>query len=395
MNHSVEGVRARSIAGAYLGWVLDGYDALLVVPIMPLLGRLFFPGPYSLLGGLSTLVATLVGRPLGAAVMGYVGDRFGRRVGLLATVTGYSFSALGLALMPTYASMGAAAPASFLSLRFLQGAFLGGEFGPGTAMIMEWSKWRSEFASAFTQSGYPIGVIMATLVNAGFASMMGPSFYAVGWRIYLATGAVAALITLIVRSRLAESPKWSPPRVNPLTALFKSGGALVWGILFTGGLLTVYYSTYLVYPDLLAFLGRASEIPGLTLAATVAATAAVLLAGSLAAGVGSKPLIVGSLVAAVVLAPYSLLINPSPVSLVALAFVENFPMGLVPHVLINEFGQHYRASALGVSYNWGLLIGGWAPMLVGLASPLGLGMLMGMAGGAALAVAGLVALTRR
>lgn len=144
--------------------------------------------------------------------------------------------------------------------------------------------------------------------------MGGPSFYAVGgWRIYLATGAVAALITLIVRSRLAESPKWSPPRVNPLTALFKSGGgALVWGgILFTGGLLTVYYSTYLVYPDLLAFLGRASEIPGLTLAATVAATAAVLLAGSLAAGVGSKPLIVGSLVAAVVLAPYSLLINPA------------------------------------------------------------------------------------
>lgn len=73
-------------------------------------------------------------------------------------------------------------------------------------------------------------------------------------------------------------------------------------------------------------------------------------------------------------------------------------MGLVPHVLINEFGQHYRASALGVSYNWGgLLIGGGGAMLVGLASPLGLGMLMGgmAGGGAALAVAGLVALTRR
>lgn len=78
---------------------MDGYDALLVTPIMPLLGELFFPGPYSLLGGLSTLVATLIGRPLGSVIMGYVGDRFGRRVGLLITVLGYSLSALVIALL--------------------------------------------------------------------------------------------------------------------------------------------------------------------------------------------------------------------------------------------------------------------------------------------------------
>ncbi len=96
---SLESIRRRAIISAYLGWVMDGYDALLVTPIMPLLGELFFPGPYSLLGGLSTLVATLIGRPLGSVIMGYVGDRFGRRVGLLITVLGYSLSALVIALL--------------------------------------------------------------------------------------------------------------------------------------------------------------------------------------------------------------------------------------------------------------------------------------------------------
>ncbi|WP_243665663.1 MFS transporter [Vulcanisaeta sp. JCM 16159] len=140
---------------------MDGYDALLVTPIMPLLGELFFPGPYSLLGGLSTLVATLIGRPLGSVIMGYVGDRFGRRIGLITTVLGYSLSALGIALLPTYMVIGALAPITLLTLRFIQGIFLGGEWGPGTSMIMEWSKWRREVTSAFVQSGYPIGVVIA------------------------------------------------------------------------------------------------------------------------------------------------------------------------------------------------------------------------------------------
>ncbi|WP_243679828.1 hypothetical protein [Vulcanisaeta souniana] len=112
---SIEVIRRRAIISAYLGWIMDGYDALLVTPIMPLLGELFFPGPYSLLGGLSTLVATLVGRPpLGSITMGYVGgDAFGRRIGLLVTVLGYSLSALAIALLPTYAVAGVMAPLAY------------------------------------------------------------------------------------------------------------------------------------------------------------------------------------------------------------------------------------------------------------------------------------------
>ncbi len=254
---------------------------------MPLLGPLFFPGQYSNLGGLSTLVATLVMRPLGSVVMGYVGDRAGRRVGLMATTLGYSLSALAIALMPPYVSIGAAAPAAVLALRAIQGVFLGGEWGPGTSMIMEWSRWRGEISSAFAQTGYPLGALAASLVYSAMSASMGPAFSDFGWRIYMATGALAAA---------------------------------------------------------LAF------------------------------------------------APYALMLNPSAASLVVLAFLENFAMGLVPYLLARRFGVEQRATGLGVAYNWGLLIGGWAPLLVGLFGSMPVGMVAVMAAGVAVAAAGAISL---
>ncbi|WP_069806733.1 MFS transporter [Vulcanisaeta thermophila] len=389
-----ESLRRRAILSSYLGWVLDGYDALLITPIMPLLGDLFFPGPYSFLGGLSTLVATLIGRPLGSVAMGYVGDKLGRRIGLLITVLGYSLAALAMAVMPTYNEVGIIAPLSLLTLRFIQGIFLGGEWGPGTAMIMEWSKWRSEWASAFVQSGYPIGVVMATLVYTGFTSFINqPAFSKVWWRVYIATGIVAAVIAFLIRSRLMESPLWRKPRGNPLTLLFKlRGRSLGMGIMFTGGLLTIYYSTYLIYSELLAYIGKPWLIPSVMLAATVAAVAAVLLAGPLSFVINYKWVVVITLALSLAFAPYALMINPSFTSLVALAFIENFAMGLVPHALVSKFEPEYRASGLGIAYNWGLLIGGWAPMLVGLIRPMNLGMLVMMVVGVLLAVAGILLL---
>ena len=393
---SIESVRLRAIISAYLGWVMDGYDALLVTPIMPLLGELFFPGPYALLGGLSTLVATLIGRPLGSVVMGYVGDRFGRRVGLLTTVLGYSLSALVIALLPTYAVIGVLAPLTLLALRFLQGVFLGGEWGPGTAMIMEWSKWRGELTSAFVQSGYPIGVIIATIVNVLFLTYMGPAnFNAYGWRIYMGTGAIVAVLAFVIRSRLVESPLWSRPRSNPLKLLFKRGGTqLGFGVLFTGGLLTIYYSTYLIYSDFLKAIGEAAIIPVVMLISTIAAVAAVLLAGPLALAINYRWFIIGTLIVSLAYAPIALMLSPNLTNLVVLAFIENFAMGLVPYVLISKFDIQYRASGLGVSYNWGLLIGGWAPMVVGLISPMGLGMVLMMSVGVVLAIIGLILLSR-
>ena len=394
---SMEEFRRKAIIGAYLGWVMDGYDALLVTPILPLLGELFFPGPYALLGGLSTLTATLIGRPLGSVLMGYVGDKFGRRVGLLMTVLGYSLSALIIAVLPTYAVIGVLAPFALLTLRFVQGIFLGGEWGPGTAMIMEWSKWRREITSAFIQAGYPMGVLLATIVNILFLKYMGPGpFNAYGWRIYMGTGAIVSAIAFILRNRLVESPLWSRPRSNPLSLLFRYNGLkLGLGMVFTGGVLTIFYSTQLIYAEFLKVIGEARLIPSVLFFATIAAIIGVLLAGPLMLVINYRWVGIGSLLIALAYAPIALLISPTPINLVTLVFLENFVAGLIPYVLIDKFDVHYRASGLGIAYNWGLLvIGGWAPLIVGLIKPMGLGMLTMMAVGVALAITGLVLLSR-
>lgn len=71
-------------------------------------------------------------------------------------------------------------------------------------MIMEWSRWRREVTSAFVQSGYPIGVVIATMVNVMFLTYMGGPipFNSYGWRIYMGTGAVVAVLAFIIRSSL-------------------------------------------------------------------------------------------------------------------------------------------------------------------------------------------------
>jgi hypothetical protein len=385
--------RSIAIASAYLGWVMDGYDALLVAPILPLLGSVFFPGPYSYLGGLSTLVATLVMRPLGSVVMGYVGDWAGRRVGLMATTLGYSLSGLAIALMPPYESAGAAAPIAVLALRALQGVFLGGEWGPGTSMIMEWSGWRGEISSAFAQTGYPLGALAASLVYSAMSASMGSAFAAFGWRIYIATGALAAILAFMLRRRSVESPLWRRPRRNPLAALFlESSADLAKAIAMTTGLFLIYYSTYLIYSQYLKYVGLAELTPLVMTASTAAAVISVFLGGVLALVAGYRAVFVGSLVAALAFAPYALMFNPSAGSLVALAFLENFAMGLVPLVLVRRFGVEKRATGLGVAYNWGLLIGGWAPLLVGIFGSMTVGMVSVMAVGVVMAIAGLLAL---
>lgn len=387
--------RLIAVLSAYLGWVMDGYDALLVTPIIPLLGSVFFPGPYSYLGGLSTLVATLVMRPLGSVVMGYIGDRAGRRVGLLATTLGYSLSSLLIAVMPPYDAVGVVAPIAVLALRSVQGIFLGGEWGPGTAMIMEWSGWRGELASAFAQTGYPLGALLANIVYAVMSTSMGLDFSELGWRIYVATGALAALLAFALRRKSVESPLWRRPVKNPLTALFLGRSVeLAYAVATTTGLFLVYYSTYLLYSQYLKYIGMPYLTPTVMTASTAAAALAVFLGGVLSLPFGHRAVFVGSMIAAVVLAPYVLIAKPAPATLTLLAAVENLAMGLVPYVLTRKFGVEHRATGLGVSYNWGLLVGGWAPLLVGLLGPMPIGMTVVASIGALTAIVGLLALER-
>src|SRR5215469_12076594 len=128
-------IRHRHVAAAVIGNAVEFYDFSTYAYFATQIGNTFFPSKSafaSLMASLIVFGVGFVGRPIGAFVIGLYGDRAGRRPAMLFSFTLMGVALLGLALTPSYAVIGMAAPAIVLLLRLLQGFALGGDVGPTT-----------------------------------------------------------------------------------------------------------------------------------------------------------------------------------------------------------------------------------------------------------------------
>lgn len=133
-------VQIRQVAAVVLGNALEFYDFLTYAFFAVHIGRAFFPArnpSSSLLLSLATFGAGFLMRPVGGVVIGRMGDRMGRKPAMLLSFSCMGIAMTGLALTPSYASIGIAAPILVITFRLLQGFALGGEVGPTTAYLME------------------------------------------------------------------------------------------------------------------------------------------------------------------------------------------------------------------------------------------------------------------
>src|SRR5256885_4325207 len=152
----------RVIAASLIGTSLEWYDFFLYGSAAALVfGKLFFPTFAPLTGPLLAFVTYAVGfvaRPLGGIVFGHFGDRTGRKTVLVVTLLLMGIATALIGLLPTYASIGAAAPALLAALRFVQGIGLGGEWGGAVLMSIEHAPAaRRGFAARWPQGGGPAG----------------------------------------------------------------------------------------------------------------------------------------------------------------------------------------------------------------------------------------------
>ena len=130
----------RQIGAVVVGNALEFYDFLTFAYFAVYIGQAFFPAhnpTSSLLMSLGTFGAGFVTRPIGALVIGAMGDRIGRKPAMMLSFAVMGFSILGLALTPPFARIGVAAPILVLVFRLIQGFALGGEVGPTTAYLIE------------------------------------------------------------------------------------------------------------------------------------------------------------------------------------------------------------------------------------------------------------------
>lgn len=214
------GVTRAQIVGVTLGNALEFYDFLIFTFFAVEIGRAFFPATdpqSSLLAALATFGAGFLTRPLGGLVIGVLGDRLGRRPMMLFSFALIGIASLGVALTPSYAAIGIAAPILVLFWRLLQGFALGGEVGPSTAFLAEAAPpHRRGLYVSMQMFGQNVAVLIAGLVGLALSQVMNDATLASwGWRIALAIGVSVVPIGLVLRRTLPETLPAEASRIAP------------------------------------------------------------------------------------------------------------------------------------------------------------------------------------
>lgn len=200
----------RSVAAVVVGNGLEFYDFLTYGYFAIYIGRTFFPGASpssSLLLSLATFGAGFLTRPIGAMIIGPMGDRIGRKPAMMMSFSLMGIAIVGLALTPSYGRIGVAAPILVLLFRLVQGFALGGEVGPTTAYLVEAAppERRGFYASMqyATQDG---AVLFAGIVGTTLAYLLSAQqLQDWGWRVAMLIGALIVPFGLMIRSRLPET----------------------------------------------------------------------------------------------------------------------------------------------------------------------------------------------
>jgi metabolite-proton symporter len=206
------------VFASLIGTAVEWYDFFLYGSAAALVfGALFFPNSdpvNATLLAFGTYAVGFVARPLGGIVFGHFGDRVGRKKMLVVSLMLMGGATIAIGLLPTYATIGVAAPILLLICRLLQGFAIGGEWGGAVLMAAEHGDpERRGFWSSWPQAGVALGNLLATGVLFLLAAVQSDAdFEAWGWRIPFLLSAVLVLVGLYVRLTLEESPVFQEAR---------------------------------------------------------------------------------------------------------------------------------------------------------------------------------------
>jgi MFS family permease len=199
------------IAASSLGTVFEWYDFYLYGLLATIISSQFFSGVNETTGFIFALAAFAAGfavRPFGALVFGRIGDLVGRKYTFLVTMAIMGLSTFLVGLLPSYASVGVAAPVALVILRLLQGLALGGEYGGAATYVAEHAPpGRRGFYTSWIQTTATLGLFAALLVVIGTRTALGEEAFAEwGWRIPFLLSILLLAVSLWIRLQLEESP---------------------------------------------------------------------------------------------------------------------------------------------------------------------------------------------
>lgn len=338
-----------AVSAAILGWTLEAYEYFVVVFIVDALAREFHVPKGAII---TTFVATLAMRPVGALLFGMLADRYGRRKPLLGIAIYFLVIAALSGVAINYPM--------FLVLRALYGIGMGGFWGVGASLALETApnRWRG-ILSGLIQAGYPLGYLLAAIM----ARLILPVW---GWRPMCWAGILPTIITMLLIYGSQESQAWDPGRRPNLREIIRQ----LWGhrrgfayvVIALTLMVGLSHGTQDLYPD---FLKTARGVSSNLVAEVAMIYSVGAILGAIAVGQGSelfgrRRTIIGALVICVLAMPAWAFGKTLP-ALAAGAFLMQVGVsgawGVIPAHLSELAPDGVRALFGGLAYQFGVLFG--------------------------------------
>jgi MHS family proline/betaine transporter-like MFS transporter len=379
----------RAIVAATIGNAFEWYDFIVFGFLSVIIARQFFPSSnptVSMLLTTATFGSAFLMRPIGGILLGIYADRAGRKAALSLVILLMTVSSAMMALTPSYATLGIAAPIIVVLARLLQGLSAGGEFGSATAMLIEYAPaHRRGFYGSWQNFGQFVAAVTAALMGALVTrGLSASSLNAWGWRVPFLFGMLIGPVGFYIRTRLHEPPAGDDDEAratlagqaaSTLATVWRDHQVALWiafGLVVSSSVAQYVLNVYLpVYAVRQLKLPVSAPFIVLMLTGTLRMIL-IPLFGLLSDRIGRKP-VMGASMALYVLCIYPLFVwlvaAPSLSRLlgteVVFAVLMAAALGPASTALAELFPAQVRATGLSISYNVATtLFGGFSPFLV-------------------------------
>lgn len=368
----------RTIAmSSLLGTTIEWFDFFAYSTAAALVvNALFFPEYDPVVGTILAFGGIAVGyfgRPLGSIVFGHYGDRIGRKTMLVLSLMVMGGATFAIGLLPTYAQIGVAAPLLLMTLRFVQGFALGGEWGGAVLIVVEHAPPEKKgLYGSVPQVGLALGLTLATLVYLVLNQLPAEAFESWGWRVPFLASAVLVLIGLLIRLKISETPEFvalreegEQSRLPIADALRTHWREIIFAALAFAGVGAVFYMLFtfsLTYGTEYVGFSR-NEMLTIATVCSLAALVGIPIAGRLADRVTARRVFgIGSLAIVAVAFPSFWLVNTGNIALAFLgyllatvAFCASY--GTLGVLYADAFDTKIRYTGMSLSLGIGTIVG--------------------------------------
>jgi MFS transporter, MHS family, shikimate and dehydroshikimate transport protein len=369
---------------SFIGALLEWYDFFIFGTASALaFGPVFFPSENPLNGIMGAFAIFGVGflaRPLGGIVFGHIGDRIGRKAGLILTLIIIGLGTFLIGLLPSWNQIGIGAPILLLVLRLLQGFGLGGEYAGAALMTIEHAPAHKRgFWGGVPQAAASAGILLATGIFALLGGLSKAQFLEWGWRIPFLVSALFTVVGLFIRVSLMETPEFQKlmlkgkPERTPLGQLLRDHPGNI--LLATGARLAETISSNIINAFGIAYIvhelamSRSTGLHAMMVASLIGIPLCPLF-GALSDRWGRRAVyLTGAGFMAAFSYPFFLLLGTKSVAIVWLAFILAYNLGptmmfAVEATFFTElFSPGTRYTGLSLAFQISAIAGGFMPLI--------------------------------